>query len=181
MGIATTQIDTNGFSSNARKVLAVNTSGYPSPKSEEPYNVVDYTATYSGAQTATSLISAISTRRSLFITDIIFANGATAGTFSLVDDTTSPTTILGPIYLAINRNISINLVTPLRISVNKDLGFTSTSATSHSVTVIGYYSNYDGDNTTTTTTSTTSSTSTSSSTLSTSSSTSSSSTTTVAP
>lgn len=91
------------------------------------------------AQTNHALVAAPGANLALYITDIIISNGATAGSVKLVEDEAgTPAEVLGSIYLAINGGAVINLVTPIKCSVNKSLGFTSTSVTTHTVQVHGF-------------------------------------------
>lgn len=94
---------------------------------------------HASAQTNNELKAAPGANLSLYVTDIIISNGATAGSVQLVRDTAgTPVTIAGPYYFAINGGAVINLKTPIRLPANINLGFTSTSVTTHSVTVNGY-------------------------------------------
>lgn len=94
---------------------------------------------HSSAQTNNSLISAPGAGLSIYITDIHISNGATAGNVKLVEDTGgTPADLLGPYYFAINGGMVSNLKTPKKLTANKDLGFTSASVTTHSIS-IGYF------------------------------------------
>jgi hypothetical protein len=91
------------------------------------------------AQTDHEIVPAVA-NYAIFITDVIISNGATAGSIILEDDTASgKAQRIGKIYLGINGGAVINLKTPIKCTVGKNLGFTSTSMTTHSVTVLGYY------------------------------------------
>ena len=92
----------------------------------------------STAQTNTALQAAPGANLSLYVTDIIISNGATAGNVKLVEDTAgTPLDILEVMYFAINGGCVINLQTPLKLTANKNLGYTSVSVTTHGVTVAG--------------------------------------------
>lgn len=94
---------------------------------------------HSSAQTNNALKAAPGSGLSLYITDIIISNGATAGTVKLVEDTGgTPADIAGPYYFAANGGMSKKFATPLRLTADKDLGFTSTVVTTHTVTISGY-------------------------------------------
>lgn len=94
---------------------------------------------HSSAQTNNSLKAAPGTGLSLYVTDVIVTNGATAGTIKLVEDTGgTPADLLGPIYMAINGGAVIHFQTPIRVTADKDLGFTSVTVTTHSIFVSGY-------------------------------------------
>jgi hypothetical protein len=76
---------------------------------------------------------------SLYITDVIVSNGATAGKIKFVEDTAgTPVTRIEEINLAVNGGCHLKFQTPLRISTNKNFGYTSTTMTNHSVTVSGF-------------------------------------------
>lgn len=94
---------------------------------------------HSSAQTNNALKAAPGSNLSLYITDVIISNGATAGSVQIVTDTGgTPATILGPYYLAINGGMSKRFATPIRLAADKDAGFTSTTVTTHSVTLSGF-------------------------------------------
>ena len=91
------------------------------------------------AQTNTELVAAPGAGLSLYITDVIISNGATAGNVKLVESTAdSPLDIIEVGYFAINGGFVSNFQTPLKLTANKNLGYTSVSCTTHSVTVSGY-------------------------------------------
>lgn len=91
------------------------------------------------AQTNNALKAAPGSNLSLYVTDIIISNGATAGTVSIVEDTGgTPATLLGPYYLAINGGMSKKFATPVRVTTDKDVGFTSVTVTTHTVSLLGY-------------------------------------------
>jgi len=93
----------------------------------------------SSAQTNTELVATPGAGKSLYITDIIISNGATEGNVKLVEDTGgTPADILEVMYFAINGGCVINLQTPLKLTANKNLGYTSVTCTTHSVAVSGY-------------------------------------------
>ena len=91
------------------------------------------------AQTNTELVAAPGAGLSLYITDVIISNGATAGNVKLVESTAdSPLDIIEVGYFAINGGFVSNFQTPLKLTANKNLGYTSVSCTTHSITVSGY-------------------------------------------
>ncbi len=91
------------------------------------------------AQTNNELKTAPGASLSLYITDIIVSNGATAGIVQFVEDTGgTPVAKTGKLYLAINGGAVMNLKTPIRVTANKNFGFTSTTVTTHTITVNGY-------------------------------------------
>lgn len=74
----------------------------------------------------------------LVITDIILSNGATAGTIKLVENTASASDISATYYFAINGGMAMPMSGVIRLSENVDLGFTSATVTTHTITVLGY-------------------------------------------
>lgn len=90
------------------------------------------------AQTANELVAAPGASTQLCITDIIVSNGATAGVVKLVENTGTPVDIFEDIYVGVNGGAVIPLQTPLCITTNTNLGFTSTTVTTHSVSVLGF-------------------------------------------
>lgn len=93
----------------------------------------------SSAQTNTALVSAPGAGLSIYVTDIHISNGATAGNVKLVEDTGgTPVDLLGPYYFAVNGGMVSNLKTPKKLTANKDLGYTSASVSTHSIS-IGYF------------------------------------------
>jgi hypothetical protein len=93
-------------------------------------------ADYASAQTNTSLVSAPGAGLSLWITDIIISNGATAGNITLLDG--SGGTVVLELYPAINGGLTHSFRNPIKLTANTALCVTSTTVTTHSVTVTGY-------------------------------------------
>lgn len=93
-------------------------------------------ADYGSAQTNTSIQAAPGAGLSLYITDIIISNGATAGNITLLDG--SGGTVKFEIYPAINGGVSISLRQPIRLTANTALCITSTTVTTHSLNIGGY-------------------------------------------
>lgn len=94
---------------------------------------------HTSAQTNNQLKSAPGANLSLYITDIIYSNGATAGSIKLVEDEGgTPVQLTQTVYMAINGGAVMNFETPIRMTANKTLGFTSVTCTTHSVEVHGY-------------------------------------------
>lgn len=90
------------------------------------------------AQTNTVIRAAPGAGLRFYITDFILSNGATAGTIRLVESTAAPVDLIPPLYFAINTGACKHLHTPIQLSVNANLGYTSVGVTSHSVFVTGY-------------------------------------------
>lgn len=91
------------------------------------------------AQTNNAIHAAPGAGLSLYITDVIISCGATAGSVKIVEDTAgTPVTKIDETYCAITGGAVIPLRTPIRITANKDVGYTSTTVTTHTVTVCGY-------------------------------------------
>jgi hypothetical protein len=93
-------------------------------------------ADYSGAQTNTSVKAAPGASLSLYITDLVISNGATAGNVTLLDG--SGGTVLFEIYPAINGGVSKEFRNPIKLTANTALCITSTTVTTHSIFVSGY-------------------------------------------
>lgn len=91
------------------------------------------------AQTANALKAAPGSGLALFVQTLVISNGATAGNVKLVEDTGgTPTDIAGPYYFRDTGGIAVNFEPPLKLTSDKDLGFTSATVTTHTVTVSGF-------------------------------------------
>jgi len=99
-------------------------------------NYWDVSADYVAAQTNASVKATPGAGLSLYLTDIIISNGATAGNITLLDG--SGGTVLFEIYPAINGGCSTNLRTPIKLTANTALCITSTTVTTHSVMISGF-------------------------------------------
>jgi hypothetical protein len=93
-------------------------------------------ADYASAQTNATVQAAPGAGLSLYVTDVIISNGATAGNITLLDG--SGGTVLLEIYPAVNGGVAHSFRNPLRLTANTLLAITSTTVTTHSVTVTGY-------------------------------------------
>lgn len=93
-------------------------------------------ADYSSAQTNASVKAAPGASLSLYITDIVISNGATAGNITILDG--SGGTVLLEIYPAINGGATLSLRSPIKLTANTALCITSTTVTTHSIFVSGY-------------------------------------------
>lgn len=92
----------------------------------------------SSAQTNTALESAPGAGLSLYVTDVIFSADA-AQTIKLVEDTAgTPVDVLEVVYLAADSSVCMHFTTPIKLTANKDLGYTSSAGVAHSVLVSGY-------------------------------------------
>lgn len=90
------------------------------------------------AQTNKSIQSAPGANLSIYVTDIIVSNGATAGTIRLVEDPAgTPVDLTPDLYLPINGGGPIHLESPIKLTANKALGYTSVTVTTHSVMCLG--------------------------------------------
>jgi hypothetical protein len=95
--------------------------------------------TETSAQTDKELIAAPGAGLSLYITDVIVSNGATAGYVLFEEDTASAKTVKIPkLYLGINGGAVMNFRTPIRCTANKNFGMTSNTVTTHTA-LINYY------------------------------------------
>jgi hypothetical protein len=93
----------------------------------------------SSAQTNTQLVAAPGAGLRIYITDIIISNGDTVGNIKLVEDTAgTPIDIVEVMYFGVNGGCTSNLRTPIPLTANKNLGYTSVDCTTHSIN-IGYY------------------------------------------
>lgn len=92
----------------------------------------------SAAQTDTELQATPGTGLSLYITDVIISNGATAGAVKLVENTATAATVLETIYLPINGHYEHHFETPVKLTAAYNLGYTSVTCTTHSITVCGF-------------------------------------------
>ncbi len=122
--------DAAALRTDMTRILLVNTT---------PPRLTSASENNATAQTNNPILSAPGASLSLYITDIIVSNGATAGSIRFVEDTGgTPVIKVQETYMAINGGAVIPLKTPIRITANKDFGYTSTTVTTHSITVSGY-------------------------------------------
>jgi len=90
------------------------------------------------AEGPTELKAAPGANLALYITDIIVSNGAVAGSIIFLHTTAGATTIIQPLYFGINSGSHMALKTPIKLPTNVNFGYTSTTMTTHSITVLGY-------------------------------------------
>lgn len=90
---------------------------------------------YASAQTNATVVAAPGAG-SLFITDIVISNGATAGNITLLDG--SGGTVKFECYPGINGGVAHSFKTPIKLTATTLLAITSTTVTTHSVTVSGF-------------------------------------------
>lgn len=90
------------------------------------------------AQTDTELQAAGGAGTYLVVTDIILSANGAANTVRLVENTTSAVAVSPILYIAADDIKQIHLTTPIRLSENVNLGYTSTVANNHTVWVLGY-------------------------------------------
>lgn len=92
----------------------------------------------STAQTNKQLRAAPGAGLSLYITDITMSTD-TAMNIKLVEDTAGvPADVWKPMYFAANGGLVTNLKTPIKVTANKDLGYTSSAAGNHSLVICGF-------------------------------------------
>ncbi len=91
---------------------------------------------YASAQTNATVVAAPGVGLSLYITDIIISNGATAGNITLLDG--SGGSLLFEIYPAVNGGVAHSFRNPIKLTANTLLACTSTTVTTHAITVTGY-------------------------------------------
>ena len=96
--------------------------------------------TAAAAQTDNALRAAPGANLSLYITDMIFSNdGTAAASLKIVEDTAASSDVLGPYYLPASASgMTKTFSQPVRLTANKDAGYTSTGATNITVTLIGF-------------------------------------------
>lgn len=99
-------------------------------------NCWDESKDYAVAQTNTSIKASPGAGLRLCITDILISNGATAGNITLLNG--SGGAVKWEIYPAINGGCVSNLKTPIKLTADTALCITSTTVTTHSVTICGY-------------------------------------------
>lgn len=99
-------------------------------------NLWSASADYAAAQTNATVKAAPGAGLSLYITDIIISNGATAGNITLLDG--SGGTVKFELYAAITGGVAHSLRTPIKLTANTLLAITSTTVTTHSVTISGF-------------------------------------------
>lgn len=105
----------------------------------QPDNAFSVNGTYAGAQTNTVLQAAPGAGLSLYITDVTISNGATAGTGKFVEDPAgTPADKIPAISLGINGYFSQSFANPIKLTANKALGFTSITATNHTILINGF-------------------------------------------
>ena len=91
---------------------------------------------YAAAQTNATVKAAAGAGLKLYITDIYVSNGATAGNITLLDG--SGGSVKFETYPAINGGGVFSLKTPIALTANTLLAITSTTVTTHSLTVSGF-------------------------------------------
>lgn len=106
---------------------------------ESTTNIASATANYTSVQTNVALIAAAGAGVSIYITDLVVSNGATAGYVKFVEDTAGSATVLVErLNFAANGGAVINFRTPLKGTANTNFGLTSVTADDFSVTVCYY-------------------------------------------
>jgi len=92
----------------------------------------------STAQTNTALVGTPGASLSLYVQSVVISTD-TAMNIQLVEDTGGiPAAVAGPYYFAANGGLAFRFEPPLQITANKDLGYTSSEAGNHTVTVTGF-------------------------------------------
>lgn len=86
---------------------------------------------------STTIIPSVGTG-SIYLTDFIFSNGATAGNFKLTLSSGTGTIVVGPVYIAINNSVFMSYETPLQIPSNTNVIFTTSTSTTASCNVSFY-------------------------------------------
>lgn len=99
-------------------------------------NYWNASADYVAAQANAIVVAAPGAGLKLYITDIMISNGATAGNITLLDGAGGA--VKFELYPAINGGVSCNLRTPIALTAATALCLTSTTVTTHTITVSGY-------------------------------------------
>ena len=97
-----------------------------------------YTNNYGATTAGTTLIASPGYHKSIFITDLIISNGATAGYFRLYENSATISYIMYSQNLAIDRSLVANFSSPMRLAPNNLLGYVADTADDYSIT-INYY------------------------------------------
>ncbi len=95
----------------------------------------DVSVDYASAQTNTT-VRAAPGAGSLYITDILCSNGAVAGNITLLDG--SGGTVLWELYPAINGGATQSFRSPIKLTATTLLAITSTTVTTHTLTICGF-------------------------------------------
>ena len=82
------------------------------------------------------LIAAVSGQY-IYITDLVISVGATAGAVKITTEGSSGTTLVGDLNLAVNSSLAVNLTTPLKGGLGKNIHLVITTAAP--VTVLATY------------------------------------------
>ena len=85
---------------------------------------------------AAELIAAVSGQY-IYITDLVISVGATAGAVKIATDGSSGTILVGDLNFAVNSSIAVNLTTPLKGGLGKNIHLVITTAAP--VTVLATY------------------------------------------
>jgi hypothetical protein len=109
--------------------------GRPFVETAHP-NHWDVSVDYAAAQANATVKAAPGAGLKLYITDILLSNGATAGNVTLLDG--SGGTVKWECYPAVNGGAAPTLRTPIALTANTLLAITSTTVTTHSLTICGY-------------------------------------------
>lgn len=93
---------------------------------------------HSSAQTNNNLKAAPGANLSLYITDIMFSSDTNC-TFAIIEDESgTPVTLSGPHYYGARGGIAMPLITPIKMTANKSLGFTQVGGGNYTVELHGY-------------------------------------------
>ena len=85
------------------------------------------------------LVAAPGSGLSLYLTDLLVSNGATAGRIKLVEDSGSALSDVIPyLHFAANAGTPKHFDPPLQITANTNIAYSSVSVTTHSIMVSGF-------------------------------------------
>ena len=100
---------------------------------------------FSTVQSNTALISSPGSHTSIFLSDLVISNGATAGYATILEDTADNQKILIQRQNLPVNGLSVNTFSqPLQVNPNTDVGITSSSADDFSITLSYYLKKVDG-------------------------------------
>jgi len=92
----------------------------------------------SAAQTNNPIVGAPGAGLSLYLQSVVMSTDTAMNILFVEDTGGTPTTILGPYYFAANGGMAFEFNPPIQVTANKDLGYTSSTAGNHTITVSGF-------------------------------------------
>ena len=92
----------------------------------------------STAQTKTVIQATPGASLSLYVSSLVMSTDGACNIFLVEDTAGAATVIAGPYYFAANGGLAFTFTPALKLTANKDLGYTSSAAVNHTVTTTGY-------------------------------------------